>query len=329
MAPGEGHIDFASVVQTIRASGYLGWIGTEVLRVADGSGPTRLQEDPLSTFVASCGGPTVAAAVAHELQQRGQRDSLLLRDEARKGGRGAVHDAHKRYEIGFKDVKVAAVSAVGWSREREEAECRESSYLCAIEHADDFFARIWVEMQRRGVDPERQPLVFLGDGASWIWNRVKDLSNGKSIEILDFWHASEHLSDLCKVLFGELTPDYWQHFSRWKKMFLKGRVRAVLRELKKLAGETRSKAKLKALLDQLSYFEDNLQRMAYGKFRRMRLPIGSGTVESACKNVIGSRMKQGGMTWSVGGADGMLQIRSSQESERFQSDFLSLLQTAA
>jgi hypothetical protein len=62
--------------------------------------------------------------------------------------------------------------------------------------------------------------------------------------------------------------------------------RAVLRELRTLAAETRSTAKLKGLLDQLSYFEDNLQRMAYGKFRRMRLPIGSGTVESACKNVM-------------------------------------------
>jgi hypothetical protein len=57
----------------------------------------------------------------------------------------------------------------------------------------------------------------------------------------------------------------------------------------------------------------------------MRLPIGSGTVESACKKVVGGRMKLGGMTWSPRGADGMLQIRSSQESGRFESDFRALL----
>ena len=65
--------------------------------------------------------------------------------------------------------------------------------------------------------------------------------------------------------------------------------------------------------------------MDYLRFRQMQLPIGSGTIESACKNVIGGRMKQGGMTWSPDGADGMLQIRASQESGRFESDFQWLL----
>ena len=231
----------------------------------------------------------------------------------------------KKYDIGFKDAKVAAVSAVVWDAAAGEASCVESSYVSAVEDADEFFKRIWAEMLRRGVDPESQPLVFLGDGASWIWNRVKDLANGRSIEILDFYHACEYLSNVCKALFGEQTEDYNHHFHSWKKMFYRGEAAAVIEALKAVQVEVHDEPTLKVLLLGIDYFQENLQRMNYRQYRRMGLPIGSGTVESACKNVVGGRMKQGGMTWSHDGADGMLQIRSSQESDRFELDFRDLL----
>jgi hypothetical protein len=80
---------------------------------------------------------------------------------------------------------------------------------------------------------------------------------------------------------------------------------------------------------QLKYFQDHRDKMHYDLYRQRKLPIGSGTIESACKNVIGGRMKQGGMTWSEQGANGMLQIRSSIESDRFLDDFLATLDSAA
>ena len=69
--------------------------------------------------------------------------------------------------------------------------------------------------------------------------------------------------------------------------------------------------------------------MDYQSYRSLRLPIGSGTVESGCKNVIGSRLKQGGMTWSQPGAEGKLQIRSSLKSLRFKGDFSDLLSSTS
>ena len=80
---------------------------------------------------------------------------------------------------------------------------------------------------------------------------------------------------------------------------------------------------------QIDYFTNNKARMKYDAYRASRLPIGSGTIESACKNVIAGRMKQGGMTWSEAGADGMLQIRSSIASGRHLQDFLATLDRAA
>ena len=242
-----------------------------------------------------------------------------------KLGQKRTRSGRKRYTVGFKDVKMATVSTVRWDERQGEASCEHSSYVSAVEEADEFFQRIWVEMQRRGVDPEKQPLVFLGDGAEWIWNRVKDLGNPKSVEILDFYHAADYLSKTCKELYGEETPDYYAHYPRWTKLLYRGKATVVIEEFTEMLAGARTDERRKLLRLQIGYLRDNLHRMDYPRYRRMRLPIGSGTVESACKNVIGGRMKLGGMTWSPTGADGMVQIRASQESGRFESDFRALL----
>jgi hypothetical protein len=76
---------------------------------------------------------------------------------------------------------------------------------------------------------------------------------------------------------------------------------------------------------EIKYFTDNQNRMRYDLYRAAKLPIGNGTIESACKNVIAGRMKQGGMTWSAAGVNGMLQIRSSIASGRYLQDFITTL----
>ena len=216
-----------------------------------------------------------------------------------------------------------------WDKRRKEAKCVNTSYVSAEEHADEFFKRIWVEMNRRSDDLTDQPIVFLGDGAEWIWNRVGDLSNERSVLFLDFYHACEHLSNLCKELYGKQTEEFWLYFNRWTDLFYKGKVQKVIDQIRKIMVDTKKQSTLKSLLGEIKYFKENKDKMHYDKYRRMKLPIGSGTVESACKNVIGGRMKGGGMTWSPSGADGMLQIRSSVESGRFYFDFKQTLKMAS
>jgi len=219
----------------------------------------------------------------------------------------------RKYEIGFKDAKIAVISQLAWDKRKKESKCINNSYVSAEEHADDFFKRIWVEMNKRSADIYEQPIVFLGDGADWIWNRAGDLANDKSVFILDFFHACEHLSEICKTLYGEETDEYWEHYRKWKELFYKGKVKKVIEILKRIMGDTSRQTILKALLGEIKYFEGHKDRMRYDKYRKMKLPIGSGTVESACKNVVGSRLKGGGMTWSPSGASGMLHIRCSLE----------------
>jgi hypothetical protein len=245
-----------------------------------------------------------------------------------KQGAYVDHWGKKRYKTGFRDAKIGAISEVRWDPGRSEAHCTGSSYVGGIEHADEFFPRVWVEMNRRTHNCEKIRIVFLGDGAPWIWDRVPDLTNEFSVQILDFYHATEHLSTICKEFYGEQTEEYWQHFTPWRKSFLKGKVEKVIVELKQMRAKCKGK-KRHFLQGQISYFEENKERMRYDQYMAMKLPIGSGTVESSCKNVIGARMKQAGMTWSESGAEGMLQIRTSLRSERFLQDFRSTLRPAA
>ena len=218
---------------------------------------------------------------------------------------------------------------IGWDEKQQEAFCTASSYVSGIEHADEFFKRLTVEVQRRAEDVKKTRLVFLADGAKWIWDRFVELAPPNSTFILDFYHACEHVSELCKKLYGEQTPEYWKHFKAWKTTLWEGKVETFLQELHVIRDMVEHRDYRDLIQGQIDYFTDNKERMQYDVYRGARLPIGSGTIESACKNVIAGRMKQGGMTWSETGADGMLQIRSSIASGRHLQDFLATLDRAA
>jgi len=190
-----------------------------------------------------------------------------------KLGEEITHGGKKKYEIGFKDAKIATVSEVLWDKENKEAKCESSSYVSGIEHADDFSKRIWVEMNRRCSDLDAMRIVFLGDGAEWIWNRVGDLSNEFSIEVLDIYHAYEHLSDLCKALYGEQSEEFWQHYHKWRKMFKKGKVEKVLKELREIRDAQGRTLLRDCLQGEINYFDQNKHRMRYDKYIKMKLPI--------------------------------------------------------
>ncbi|MGO9413108.1 MAG: UPF0236 family transposase-like protein [Spirochaetia bacterium] len=252
---------------------------------------------------------------ATKLRQRGEEERSV--------------DGKRTCPTVWRDVKVGAVSSIGWDEKQQEAFCTASSYVSGIEHADEFFKRLTVEVQRRAEDVKKTRLVFLADGAKWIWDRFVELAPPNSTFILDFYHACEHVSELCKKLYGEQTPEYWKHFKAWKTTLWEGKVETFLQELHVIRDMVEHRDYRDLIQGQIDYFTDNKERMQYDVYRGARLPIGSGTIESACKNVIAGRMKQGGMTWSETGADGMLQIRSSIASGRHLQDFLATLDRAA
>lgn len=253
-------------------------------------------------------------------------DATKLRE---RGPEERSADGKTSYPSIWRDVKIGAVSSIGWDEKRQEAFCSASSYVSGIEHADLFLKRLTVEIQRRAEDLKKQRVVFLADGAKWIWDRFTEIAPPSSTFILDFYHACEHVSALCKQLYGEQTPEYWAHFKRWKATLFAGKVQKFLQEVHQIRDTAKQRANRDFIQGEINYFMENKERMRYHIYRASKLPIGSGTIESACKNVIGGRMKQGGMSWSEVGAEGMLQIRSSIASGRHLQDFLLTLDRAA
>ncbi len=176
-------------------------------------------------------------------------------------------------------------------------------------HPSPFAARVVRELERRGVGQARRRVV-LGDGAAWIWN-FADEHLPDAIQIVDVFHAKEHIFDVAKAIYG---PDS-DLAARWGK--------ARRDELERLGADPVIAALRPhaAHCDEarkgLDYFTNNRRRMAYPTFRTQGLCIATGVVEGACKSVIGNRLKRGGMHWSVDGANAIIALRCAIRSNRF------------
>ena len=110
--------------------------------------------------------------------------------------------------------------------------------------------------------------------------------------ILDFWHACDHLAKISKTLYGEATEQFSTCYERWRSLLWQGCVAAVIKELKELHASGRYTDKqCYDIQGEINYFTENKERMDYPLYRSVPLPIGSGVVESACKNVVAARMK--------------------------------------
>jgi hypothetical protein len=179
-------------------------------------------------------------------------------------------------------------------------------YVAACEPAGAFGARLYAAAALAGAEGAGQ-LTVLGDGAEWIW-RLAEHHFPYATHILDYFHACEHIHDLAKRCYGEGNPQgqrWAREHCRWLKEQGPGTLLGALKRMKPATAEGRE-----ALARELGYFTHNRERMAYPQYRRMGLMIGSGPVEAACKTVVGARLKQSGMRWSMAGADHVLAIRT-------------------
>ena len=190
-----------------------------------------------------------------------------------------------------------------------------TSYVATLQPAAEFGALLRTEARKRGLALAIL-VVFLGDGAAWVWELAR-VNFPMALFILDFFHAAEHLKWLAQALWGEDTEQSKTQWERWAKL-LKEQPEGldmVLREARQ-ALPRRGKQR-EAALKQIAYFESNTDKMRYAEYRARGLFIGSGVVEAGCKTVIGRRLKQSGMFWGVAGAQNVLDIRCRLENRQF------------
>ena len=157
-------------------------------------------------------------------------------------------------------------------------------------------------------DPVNLDVVVLADGAKWIWNVAAELFPNR-IEILDYYHAAEHLWLCASELFGENSQDAACWVEVQKERLFENGVRSVIDELVPLRHRFKRGRKRQALDNFKGYLESNAHRMLYKTFLEQGHPIGSGPVESAVKHVVQCRMKRPGTHWKSEGADAMLCLR--------------------
>jgi len=188
-----------------------------------------------------------------------------------------------------------------------------TTFVGAIETCDEFGWRIYAEAKRRGLEQAKK-VVVLGDGAVWILNLAETHFPG-AVLIVDLYHAKEHVAGLCKLLFSEEAAIKRHRLGWWTDME-EGNVEKIAAEARAALGR-RGKNR-KTILTEIAYLEKNRERMRYAAFRAQGLFVGSGVVEAGCKTVIGQRLKQSGMEWSVRGANDIIALRCVMLSGRLE-----------
>ena len=189
-----------------------------------------------------------------------------------------------------------------------------TSFVGAIETAELFGGRIYAEAVRRGL-LNAEKVVVLGDGAEWIRNLV-ELHFPEAIQIVDLYHTREHVSDLCKILFASDGDKVVKYRIRWWTDLDEGNIEKIAEEAQaRMPEDPKKKEKAEK---EIAYLIKNKERMRYAEFRAQGLFVGSGVIEAGCKTVIGTRLKQSGMEWSVRGANAIISLRCMFVSGRFE-----------
>lgn len=178
-------------------------------------------------------------------------------------------------------------------REQVAQRAKNLHYFCDITEADDFGKLLWATGCSLNADLSPE-LIFVGDGAVWIWNLVNQYYPNAT-QIVDWYHAEEHLENVAKAAFAQpLERNRW--LEGVTQALWEGQVEAVISACEALASSC-----LEARRD-VNYFYNNAERMRYNRFREAGYMIGSGTVESACKQIVSHRLKLPGAQWTVSGA---------------------------
>lgn len=224
---------------------------------------------------------------------------VVRQETAGRKGRQADGSAKTR------EVKMGCIFTQTLSADREKIRRDEdsTSYVAAIETAHTFGRRLYAEAVKRGVEQARE-VVVVADGAAWIWNLVEE-HFPEALQIVDLYHAREHLYELKGMLSAQLLQEFLHRLDR-------GRIDQLVQGFRGLPA--RQDDQVEMIRRQINYFETHAHRMPYADFRKRRLFIGSGVVEAACKTIIGARLKQSGMFWSVRGANQILSLRSTLKS---------------
>jgi hypothetical protein len=214
-----------------------------------------------------------------------------------------VHTDEKRSadDNGWRDLKVGAwfLTEAKPPQDPDDAwdiKARDITYFCDICEAEKLGILLWATgFQRQAL--RAQEIIFVGDGAEWIWNLVQE-HFPHAVQIVDWFHAAEYLTPIAQTAFtNQDEAKAWRTHAR--ELLWTSQVDEVIAQCASFVEQKRG---TEAAQKALTYFRNNRQRMDYAAYRAKGYHIGSGTIESGCKQIGTQRMKVPGATWSLEGA---------------------------
>jgi len=225
---------------------------------------------------------------------------------------------HVRQE-GWKELKTGCVFEVELQPTRDKtsgemielAHAVDNTYVAHLGGTHVFGQQVWAEAQRRHWT-QAHDSIALGDGAPWIWNLVAEHFSD-SRQAVDWYHATSHLSNAAHLLHGEGTADAARWLPTHETLLFQGHAARIADELQVAAAAQTSADDMRR---EAGYFRDNQRRMQYMELREDGFPIGSGMVETGCKQ-FRARFTGAGMRWSRPGVERLLPVRASILSQRF------------
>lgn len=226
-----------------------------------------------------------------------------------------------RYQDGWHEVKVGVVGGC------VAGELQAPSYVAAREEPAAFGPRLLAEAARRGALTVTgwsgpltgpglavlRPVEVVGDGAAWIWTLAAE-HFGACTEVVDFYHASEHLWTAARALYGDGTPAATAWAEQQRQTLRQAGPMPVLAAL--AAAQPPDLAAAAVLRREQGYFRTHAARMQYPALTAAGLLIGSGAVESAAKHLVQQRLKRPGQRWSTHGGRCLLAVRARLASHR-------------
>ena len=222
----------------------------------------------------------------------------------------------RRYTGAWREPKVLIIYVVDAEGKREASFA--PMIDATLKGPDSVFALLRTYLQRLGIT-EADQVLFIADGAPWIWKRVPLLVQALGLaveqvhELLDFYHAAQHLAQVAALRkdWSAKARSRWRNQQR--RLLLQGEVERVISAVRDLCRGRNSKS----IRTHRDYFIKNQSRMAYAKLTAMNLPIGSGAIESTVRRVVNLRLKGASLFWCRASAEAILLLRSYYKAGRW------------
>lgn len=198
--------------------------------------------------------------------------------------------------------------------EQSHLHAKDMTYHCDITEAEQFGRLLWATGIQNNVDTYNE-VVFVSDGAVWIWKLV-DKYFPQAVQIVDWYHASQYLTPIAETAFGADTEQAQQWLTQARSDLWEGRIQEVVQACRTFLRRSASRAVAEKAI---TYYTHNEKRMDYARFRQQGYLIGSGTIESACKQIAAARLKCSGARWTLAGVIATAKARAAWLSKTWDS----------